>query len=271
MVANTVLLSRVFAGREYNISPPSGGDEQRPSLSAESSYIGPIAPVSNTTTYSYFLRRYLHSTRLFPCSKFAVVFPVSSRVPEPFCFRVPYLAIISVKCTAGMFREWIYLILAQVQGVFLLFIYITPYYIYFACILLRENILYIAFAPVLHLSLRRCSVCPSPSRFRLVPRRPHHHRTPTSLPLSSHHFPYTRVLRMGWPTRTTIVLRSPSPELDVWYFIYQLALSGTVSVSTRDWAFPVLRALTPPPLSPSLYFLFVFSLGLVLIHTLLSR
>ncbi|KAJ6483145.1 hypothetical protein C8R45DRAFT_931775 [Mycena sanguinolenta] len=29
----------------------------------------------------------------------------------------------------------------------------------------------------------------------------------------------------------TFVLRSPSPELDAWYFIYQLALSGTVSVS----------------------------------------
>jgi hypothetical protein len=37
---------------------------------------------------------------------------------------------------------------------------------------------------------------------------------------------------MGWPTRNTIVLRSPSLELQIWYLIYQLALSGTVSVST---------------------------------------
>ncbi|KAF7334881.1 hypothetical protein MSAN_02357600 [Mycena sanguinolenta] len=36
---------------------------------------------------------------------------------------------------------------------------------------------------------------------------------------------------MGWPTRTTFVLQSLSPELDAWYFIYRLALSGTVSIS----------------------------------------
>ncbi|KAJ6521697.1 hypothetical protein B0H19DRAFT_593250 [Mycena capillaripes] len=36
---------------------------------------------------------------------------------------------------------------------------------------------------------------------------------------------------MGWPTRNTLALRSLSSELQVWYFVYQLALSGAVSIS----------------------------------------
>ncbi|KAJ7794051.1 hypothetical protein B0H14DRAFT_2622284 [Mycena olivaceomarginata] len=34
---------------------------------------------------------------------------------------------------------------------------------------------------------------------------------------------------MGWPTRNTFALRSPSSELQIWYLIYQLALNGTTS------------------------------------------
>ncbi|KAJ6462834.1 hypothetical protein C8R45DRAFT_940508 [Mycena sanguinolenta] len=51
---------------------------------------------------------------------------------------------------------------------------------------------------------------------------------------------------MGWPTRTTLVLRSPSPELEAWYFIYQLALSGTVSVSTKIPALISIRIAIQP-------------------------